>query len=331
MPDKPVQLRVSARDADQRLRAGVVVAGRSGGAGRRARERGRRRRKPIAIRGNGDPAHKVDLLILGDGYAADELGKFEAQTRAGWPTTCSRVSPFKERAGDFNVWALTVPVPESGISRARPPASTAPARSALRYDIFGSERYALTLDNRALRELAQYAPYDFIEILFNSETYGGGGIFGQFSTAAAGNDWADYLFVHEFGHHFAGAGRRVLHLAGGLRRRARRSGSSRGSPMPPRCCSRPAEVEGAARRAGTPLPTPGRRPSSRPTSASTRRGARSCARTTRPESEMSALFARRAARSRTSCSPAIRNATRSAPSRAPTTRPPATTARRCSA
>jgi hypothetical protein len=74
----------------------------------------------------------------------------------------------------------------------------------LRYDIFGSERYALTLDNRAWRELAQHAPYDVVQILFNSETYGGGGIFGQYSTAAAGNDWANYLFVHEFGHHFAG-------------------------------------------------------------------------------------------------------------------------------
>jgi hypothetical protein len=73
-----------------------------------------------------------------------------------------------------------------------------------RYDIFGSERYVLTLDNRALRDIAQYAPYEFIEILVNNETYGGGGIFGQFSTAAAGNDWANYLFVHEFGHHFAG-------------------------------------------------------------------------------------------------------------------------------
>jgi hypothetical protein len=76
--------------------------------------------------------------------------------------------------------------------------------TGLRYDIFGSERYALSVDNRAWRELAQYAPYDAVEIIFNSQTYGGGGIFGQFSTAAAGNDWADYLFVHEFGHHFAG-------------------------------------------------------------------------------------------------------------------------------
>src|SRR5690606_13062278 len=60
------------------------------------------------------------------------------------------------------------------------------------------------LDNRALREIAQHAPNEFIEILVNNQTYGGGGIFGQFSTAAADNAFADYLFVHEFSHHFAG-------------------------------------------------------------------------------------------------------------------------------
>jgi hypothetical protein len=85
--------------------------------------------------------------------------------------------------------------PSTGVHRA--------SAVGLRYDIFGSERYALTLDNRAWRELAQYAPYDVVEIVFNGETYGGGGIFGQFSTVAADNDWAEYLFEHEFGHHFA--------------------------------------------------------------------------------------------------------------------------------
>ena len=37
--------------------------------------------KPIAIRNNGAPADKVDLLILGDGYTAAEAGKFEADAR----------------------------------------------------------------------------------------------------------------------------------------------------------------------------------------------------------------------------------------------------------
>ncbi len=157
--------------------------------------------KPIAIRSSGDPADKVDLLLLGDGYTAAEMGKFEARARELADYLFS-VSPFKERASDFNVWALAVPVPESGISRPSTGIQRTTATGA-RYDIFGSERYILTLDNRAFRELAQHAPYEFVEIMVNSETYGGGGIFGQFSTVAANNDWRNYLFVHEFGHHFA--------------------------------------------------------------------------------------------------------------------------------
>lgn len=157
---------------------------------------------PIPIRVNGPSADKVDLLVMGDGYTAADMKKFEADVRR-LADHLFTVSPFKERAKDFNVWAIAVPTLESGISR---PSTGVHKASALgtRYDIFGSERYVLTLDNRALRDIAQHAPYEFIEILVNNETYGGGGIFGQFSTAAASNDWANYLFVHEFGHHFAG-------------------------------------------------------------------------------------------------------------------------------
>jgi hypothetical protein len=72
------------------------------------------------------------------------------------------------------------------------------------YDAFGSERYVLTYENKALREIASFAPYEFMEILTNSSTYGGGGIFGLYSTVAADSQWAPYVFVHEFGHHFAG-------------------------------------------------------------------------------------------------------------------------------
>jgi hypothetical protein len=156
---------------------------------------------PIAIRHNGDSAHKVDLLLIGDGYTKAEMPKFEQRARA-LADHLFRVSPFKERATDFNVWAIAMPTQESGVSRPSTGIHHASATGA-RYDIFGSERYILTLDNRAFRELAQYAPYDVIEIMVNGETYGGGGIFGQFSTVAADNDWREYVFVHEFGHHFA--------------------------------------------------------------------------------------------------------------------------------
>ena len=42
-----------------------------------------------------------------------------------------------------------------------------------------------------------------MEIVVNGRTYGGGGIYGLYSTVAADNAFAPYVFVHEFGHHFA--------------------------------------------------------------------------------------------------------------------------------
>jgi hypothetical protein len=112
-------------------------------------------------------------------------------------------SPFKERRHDFNVWALCPAAAESGISR---PSSGIYKHSPIgaSYDAFGTERYMLTFDNKAFREAASYAPYEFVEILANASTYGGGGIFGLYSTVAADSAWAPYVFVHEFGHHLGG-------------------------------------------------------------------------------------------------------------------------------
>ncbi|HXU39246.1 MAG TPA: IgA Peptidase M64 [Blastocatellia bacterium] len=156
----------------------------------------------IELQKSGDPADKVDFLILGDGYTAAEHGKFEKDARRLLEILFA-TSPYKEHRRDFNVWALCPAAQESGISR---PSTGVHLASPLgtSYDAFGSERYVLTFDNRSLRNVAQFAPYEFIEIITNSRTYGGGGIYGLYSTVAADSEQAPYVFVHEFGHHFAG-------------------------------------------------------------------------------------------------------------------------------
>jgi hypothetical protein len=156
----------------------------------------------VELVNNGDPGTRVDLLILGDGYTAAERGKFERDARR-LVDILFAVEPFKSRKADFNVWGLAPAAAQSGISRPstgqyrRPPVGST-------YDAFGSERYVLTFDNRAFRDIASQAPYDVVEILVNGQTYGGGGIFNLYATVAADSAWAPYVFVHEFGHHFAG-------------------------------------------------------------------------------------------------------------------------------
>ena len=156
----------------------------------------------LTLQKMGDSATKVDLLVLGDGYTAKERSKFEADAHR-FVEMLFAASPFKEHRSDFNVWGLCPPAEESGIAR---PSSGIYRRSPIgaSYDTFDSERYVLTMDNRTLRDVASFAPYEFVEILVNSNTYGGGGIFNQYATVAIDNGWAGYVGVHEFGHHFAG-------------------------------------------------------------------------------------------------------------------------------
>jgi hypothetical protein len=155
----------------------------------------------ITIQKNGDSAKKVDFLIIGDGYTAAERGKCEKDARRLNDIMFS-TAPYNQRRTDFNVWALCPASAESGISR---PSTGIQKRTALNssYDAFGSERYILDFDNRSFREVAQFAPYEVVEILANANTYGGGGIFNLFSTVAADSASAPYIFIHEFGHHFA--------------------------------------------------------------------------------------------------------------------------------
>ncbi|MDQ3262301.1 MAG: IgA Peptidase M64 [Myxococcota bacterium] len=158
--------------------------------------------KVLKLHQGGAPAKKVDLLILGDGYTARQRAKFEKDARRLTRELFAH-SPFKERKGDFNVYGICPPSDQPGISR---PSTGLHRRSRIgaTYDAFGSERYILTFENRALRDVAAFAPYEFIVILTNTNTYGGGGIFNLYSTVAADSLWSPYLFIHEFGHHFAG-------------------------------------------------------------------------------------------------------------------------------
>jgi len=200
-PDTPVRLVVKKRDARNVFRDvwSVVIDPAD-----KFVERGVRPASAgvlLKLHDSGDPAQKLDLLILGDGYTAAERGKFERDARR-LVGVLMATSPFRERERDINIWGLCPAAAESGVSR---PSQHIYRRSPLgaTYDAFDSERYVLTFENRTFRDIAANAPYEVVEILVNSATYGGGGIFGLYSTVAADSVWAPYIFVHEFGHHIA--------------------------------------------------------------------------------------------------------------------------------
>ena len=240
----------------------------------------------LALQKSGDPATKVDFLILGDGYTRDEEAKYEKDARRLVEMLFS-TSPFKEHRSDFNVWGLCPAAAESGISR---PSTGVHRRNPVgsTYDAFGSERYVLTFDNRAFREIAQFAPYEFVEILVNGNTYGGGGIFNLYSTVAADSLWAPYVFVHEFGHHFSGLADEyytsdVAYQASG----------ERVEPWEPNATAMkdPSALKWKDLVSpGTPLPTPWKKEEFEARSREIQAKRRAIRAANRPEAEMDALF-----------------------------------------
>jgi hypothetical protein len=248
--------------------------------------------KAWAVVENGPPARKVDLLLLGDGYGASEMDKWHADARRMADILFS-FSPFKERKGDFNVWAIDTPAEASGVSR---PSDDVWRRTPIRasYDAFGSERYVLALDNPRLRDVAAAAPYDFIEIVVNNQKYGGGGIHNLYATVAADSAWAPYLFVHEFGHHFAGLADEYYTSDTAYEKVAERP-----EPWEPNATADPKAAKWADLvTAGTPLPTPWPKVEYETLQAEIQGRRRKIRAERRPESEMDELFREEARRSR---------------------------------
>jgi hypothetical protein len=242
----------------------------------------------LALQNSGPSSDKVDFLILGDGYRAVERDKCEADARR-LMAILFEVEPFKSRRADFNVWGLCPESVESGISR---PSLGIHKRSPVgaTYDAFRSERYVLSFDNRAFRDLASQAPYEFVEILTNSGTYGGGGIFGLYSTVAADSLWAPYVFVHEFGHHFAALADEYY-----TSDVAYQPATERVEPWEPNVTALhdPANLKWKQWvAAGTPLPTPWGKEAFEIRSREIQVERRKIRQEKRPEGEMDALFLR---------------------------------------
>jgi len=101
----------------------------------------------------GEPATKVDLLILGDGYtAAEAASSSRRQARHRDPVPRS---PFKEHRKTSTFGACVRR--RSSRDLAAIDRRVSPLAGGTSYDTFDSERYIMTTDNHALRDVASYA------------------------------------------------------------------------------------------------------------------------------------------------------------------------------
>lgn len=169
---------------------------------------------------------QVDLVILGDGYTADELDQFAVDAQKMTDYLLS-LHPFSRYRHFFNVYIVRVPSNESG-AKHRGDAPDCPHHDpqdtssnplhfhrekfvpnsdpdnyfGSSFDNLGIHRLVIAHNEQRIRAVleANVPAYDQAMILVNSPYYGGSG--GQFPTATV-NVASNDIAVHELGHSFA--------------------------------------------------------------------------------------------------------------------------------
>jgi hypothetical protein len=151
---------------------------------------------------NGHPHNKVDVVILAEGYTANEKQKFVNDLEK-FIRFFFEEAPFDLFKNKFNFYGVFKASEESGTDL---PGANIFVSTVLNTSFWtlGSERYLMTEDNKKMRDLAAFVPYDAILVQVNHSRYGGGGIYNQYCAYTTDNQFAKYLLIHEFGHSFAG-------------------------------------------------------------------------------------------------------------------------------
>lgn len=161
----------------------------------------RREYPKFEVLNSGDPSKKVDIVIIPEGYTADEMNQFKEDCKK-FSGYLFNASPYKENKDKFNIWGVEAPSIESGTDI---PADNIWKKTLLNssFYTFDVERYCMITDYKTVRDIAANAPYDQIYVLINTPKYGGGAIYNFYSVCVNKNPHEEYVFAHEFGHAFA--------------------------------------------------------------------------------------------------------------------------------
>lgn len=150
----------------------------------------------------GDPHQCVDLAFVAEGYKADEMAKFREDVKKMADVLFAE-KPFSDYKNKINIWAVEAISEESGTDI---PGEKIYVNTALNstFYTFDIDRYLTTTDIKTVNDFAANVPHDNIIVLINTTKYGGGGVYNYYSGTSTGHPLSDKVFIHEFGHGFAG-------------------------------------------------------------------------------------------------------------------------------
>ena len=151
---------------------------------------------------SGSPEDKIDVVIVAEGYTADELELFYNDARIAMDAILAH-EPFGQYKDSFNFVAVALESNDSGVSV---PGEGEWKDTALKahFNTFYMDRYLTTLRLKNMHDRLCGIPYEHIVILANTDTYGGGGIYNSYTLTTAHHPAFKPVVVHEFGHSFAG-------------------------------------------------------------------------------------------------------------------------------
>lgn len=154
----------------------------------------------VTLISNGPPGNRIDLVAVGDGYLATELGTYATHAINGINRLFLQ-RPFSDYATFFNVHRVDVVSPDSGVDH--DPTYPTWRNTALHMGFFCSNIERLLCVNVGVAyNYALNAP-DVNQVLAiaNSGKYGGAGYTSsELATFAGGNSSAPEIAIHELGH-----------------------------------------------------------------------------------------------------------------------------------
>lgn len=150
----------------------------------------------------GSLAKAIDVVIVSDGYAAEDYVKFFADAQRACDALLSH-RPLSDYAGRFNFRAVFTPSLQGGVSVPRDKNWVENALES-HFDTFYIPRYLTTSAMQKVYDAIGTVPFEHIIVLVNTPVYGGGGIFNSVTIMGSGHPTFREVLVHEFGHAFGG-------------------------------------------------------------------------------------------------------------------------------
>ena len=156
--------------------------------------------EPLMV--SGDKLSKVDLLFVAEGYTGTEMEKYRRDAQRFTDYMFS-LEPYAGRKEDFNIWLLMSPSEDSGVDIPQDDLWKSTTLES-NFFTFYIDRYLTIWDHSKIADAVSGAAFDAIFIIANTEKYGGGGIYNSYAMGSSDNERSNPVFVHEFGHSFAG-------------------------------------------------------------------------------------------------------------------------------